>query len=328
MARSSYSRRSNEEHGPVFVILVIAILLSAGLMATQSGDAKLRRAAQAQSDRLIVSPLLSLISRPVRAAEDFLGGWSDRSRAHEENLALRAELQTLREENSRLQVDRMQIASLNEILNVEIETNVPLKRVAARAVNDVTGPFLRALLINEGEGKGIRRGQAVMTADGMVGHVTLTGRNSARVLRLDDLNSRIPVMSERSGSVAILSGDNTSKPKLIFMNLGADWEEGDRVMTSGDDGQLPRGLHIGTVSSVSDDAIRVVVTSFQQPVDWVWVALFEPFVSPELQPVQESDGDDANLKTSEMPTADTGTETGAVTEGNESDAVTTGEGDI
>jgi rod shape-determining protein MreC len=264
-------------------VLAIAILFSAGLMATQSGDAKLRRSVQSQSDA-VVSPLITLLSRPVRASENFIGSWSDRSRAFEENLALRAELQNLREENSRMQVDQRQVSRLNEILNVDIETNVPLKRVAARAVNDVKGPFVRALLINAGQSKGIRRGQAIMTADGMVGHVTLVGRNSARVLRLDDLNSRIPVISERSGSVAILSGDNSSEPKLIFIEIGADWKEGDRVMTSGDDGQLPRGLHIGMVNSVDEEAIRVSVTAFQNPINWVWAALFDPIVAPEDNP--------------------------------------------
>lgn len=280
MPRSSYSARSRDDNGPVFLVLVIAILISAALIVTQSGEARLRKSVQVQSDS-VVSPLITLITRPIRASEGLFGSMSDRRRAYEENLVLRAELQQLREENSRLRVSQEEIARYEDMLSVTIETNVPLKRVAARTVNDLTGPFVRALLIDAGKDKGIKLGQAVMTSDGLVGHVILAGSNSSRILRLDDLNSRIPVINERAGSVAILAGDNSRKPKLIFSEIDADWQEGDIIVTSGDDGRLPRGLHIGTIDSVVNDEVRVSVSSFQKPLDWVWVAIFDPIAEPE-----------------------------------------------
>lgn len=283
MSRRSYSRANIDDLGPTYWALIISILISVALMVTQTEDARLRQSVQTQTDAA-VSPLISLVSKPVRGVETFFASMSDRQRAFEENIALRAELQLLREERTELGLLRNKIDRYEAILNARPETDSPLKKLSARAVSDIKGPFVRALLINSGKAEGIQKGQAVMSSDGMVGHIILAGDKSSRVLRLDDLNSRIPVKSVRSDAVAILAGDNTNNPKLMFIEIGKDWQVGDFVITSGDEGQLPRGLPIGEVVADDTGQLRVSVTGLQSPIDWVWVALFAPAESPEETP--------------------------------------------
>ncbi len=281
MPRQSYSRNNVDELGPTYWALIISLIIAFTLMFSQRDDARLRQSVQVKTDD-VVSPLVTVVTKPVRAIETFFSSMSDRQRAFEENRALRAELQQLRDERTDLSLMQNKIEQYERILGVKPDANRPLEKRVARAVSDVNGPFVRALLINSGTNNGIRKGQAVMANDGMVGHIILAGSNASRVLRLDDLNSRIPVKSERSNAVAILAGDNTDKPKLMFIEIGKDWRVGDRVMTSGDEGQLPRGLHVGEVIQGVDGHLRVKLSGLQAPLDQIWVALFSPINSPDV----------------------------------------------
>ena len=71
---------------------------------------------------------------------------------------------------------------------------------------------------------------------------------SSRVLLLNDLNSRIPVLVGPAGVRALASGDNSAELKLEFLPDGASPHAGDEVYTSGSDGVLPRGLRVGVVT--------------------------------------------------------------------------------
>ena len=133
---------------------------------------------------------------------------------------------------------------------------------------------------------GVKIGDAVMTADGMFGHIIRTGNSSSRVLKLEDLNSRIAVMSKTSQARAILMGDNTRLPLLSYVSLDSEWAVGDEVLTSGDDGLLPAGLPIGEVIIDAEGRMKVRLFVNRSFVDWVWVYPYQPMKKPEEDPVE------------------------------------------
>ena len=67
----------------------------------------------------------------------------------------------------------------------------------------------------------------------------------------------LPVMVEKTRVRGILSGDNTTLPKMVFIPLEAELNVGDRIVTSGVAGVFPAGLPIGKVISVDKNEIRV-----------------------------------------------------------------------
>ena len=77
------------------------------------------------------------------------------------------------------------------------------------------------------------------------------------MLLISDLNSRIPVVAEKSRVRAILAGDNSGQPKLAFLPPNAKLEVGDRIVTSGHGGVFPAGLPVGQIAGISDGLIRV-----------------------------------------------------------------------
>jgi rod shape-determining protein MreC len=148
-------------------------------------------------------------------------------------------------------------------------------------IGESGGPFVRTLVLAAGERDGVRPQQAVVGARGLVGRVTDVGSDAARILLITDLNSRVPVLIEESGRRAILSGDNSAMPRLMFMEAEAQISAGDRVVTSGHGGVFPPGLPVGTVTEAEGGALRVRPFAQWSRLDNVSVLRYR---SPALDP--------------------------------------------
>ena len=268
----------------LFVSIGLSLFLIAIGRAGQEGGTAGRVMAQESA-----APLAALVSIPVQSVENYFQKLADRRAVYEDNLDLKAEIAVLRERQGRYENLAMKVARYEAILGVDTETDIPLRKIAARAVGESDGPFVRSLLINVGRNDGVVIGNPVMSTDGMVGHIINVGAHSARVLRLSDLNSRIPVASARTGATAILAGDNTINPKLSFISQRLDWKLGDHVISSGDDGSLPRGLAVGIVIQDENGGLRVSLDSRKNPIDWLWVSPFIPVAPPLDEDVVEAD---------------------------------------
>jgi len=202
-----------------------------------------------------VTPILNVVSKPVASFNSFL----QEARGL---LSVRAENQRLVEEKARLlqwQAAARKLdaenKSLRQLLNFVADPQASF--ISARVIADTGGAFANSAVINAGERVGVRKGQAAITGDGLVGRVTDVGARSARVLLISDLNSRIPVVIQSSQALAILAGDNSQRPRLIHLAPGALVSQGDRIVTSGHGGAFPPGLPVGVVASVSDRGISV-----------------------------------------------------------------------
>lgn len=210
----------------------------------------------------VTAPVLDVLSHPAatvaavidefRALTDLRG---ENARLHEENLRLRqwhAVAQKLTQEN----------VAYKALLNFVDDPRPSF--ITARVIGDAGGAFVRTVLLNAGTGDGVRVGQAVTNADGLVGRVVEAGNRSSRILLLSDLNSRVPVVIESTRVPAILAGDNSDNPRLSFLPRNAAVEPGQRVVTSGHGGMLPPGVPVGEVVAVAADGVIRV----RPYVDW------------------------------------------------------------
>lgn len=209
----------------------------------------------------MATPVLNVVSRPVQSVNDAL------AEAHD-LLELREELARLREENARL-MSWQSVAQRLEAENKALRSFFAFRSgpqatfITARVVGDAGSAFVRSMLLNAGGRDGVENGQAVMTSDGLAGRITEVGDSSARVLLITDINSRIPVLVERTRDRAVLAGDNSRQPRLTLMPPGMSVEPGDRIVTSGHGGTYPAGLPVGVVASVGEKSVRV-----EPLVDW------------------------------------------------------------
>jgi rod shape-determining protein MreC len=196
-----------------------------------------------------LAPVLDAIGRPMGAVRDITA-------QVEGYLNLRAENEKLRADNLQLRQWRNDVVALQN-KNRELESLLHFRAepgfsyISARVIADTGGPFVRGLIITAGTVDGVREGMAAMTGEGLIGRVIEAGDWSSRVLLITDLNSRIPVMVAGSGDRAILAGDNSPMPKLLYLPRDATPVAGARVLTSGHGGIFPPGLPIGTVAQTA-----------------------------------------------------------------------------
>lgn len=200
------------------------------------------------------APILETLTRPVDALNNAVVELEGLTQLHEENARLRMEIARLQQWQAvarRLEVENDQMRGLLGFEREEVD------RFVTGRVIGMGGTFVRSLVLNVGNRDGARKGQAAVTGDGLIGRVAEVGQRSTRVLLLTDLNSRIPVVIENSRARAILAGDNTPLPRLIYGAANSDLTPGQRVVTSGDAGAFPPGLPVGIIASADDSGIRV-----------------------------------------------------------------------
>ncbi len=202
-----------------------------------------------------LAPIYAVVDAPLR-------GLRGAARAVREVCALQADNAQLRLENERLR-HWYDVAMALDAENAVLKANlhwVPdpkLSFVTARVVADAGGVYARSVLLSMGPHSDVRRGEVALDASGVAGRVTEVGTRSARVLLITDMNSRIPVLLEKSRARAILAGTNSPTPKLLYLQDGAHPEEGERVITSGAANAFPSGLLIGTVHYGPDQQVQV-----------------------------------------------------------------------
>jgi rod shape-determining protein MreC len=287
--------------------VLLAIVLGVGaviLIATRAGRAPGSEAVlQAGDDGAAAAGRFA--TRPARAGDDFLSRlgamWTSSARVEElerENRELqqwRDLAERLAERNRRYEaLLRMPADSFGEGADIE-------HAIAAQLVLDSGGPFTRTLVANAGADHGVRVGYIAVNENGLVGRVVSVGRRSARVLMLDDYNSRIPVMGEASRVRAVLAGQATRAPELLthpyqlqaprldFIVGAQNLREGERVITSGDGGLFPRGIPVGVAQRTRDGQWRVSLSAAQRPIDFVRLLPFAGVDTPEATPAETPD---------------------------------------
>lgn len=203
----------------------------------------------------IAAPLIDVVSRPVVATQDLFSEIADLAALRKENQYLHAKIEALQQSN--LTAERL--ASENEGLRALLNfvPDAPVSFVGARMVADSGNAFVRSALINAGKNNGVKKGDPVINGEGVVGRISQAGNHTSRVLLIMDWNARIPVLVESSREKAILAGDNTNRPRLLYLPSTAVIAPGDRIVTSGHGGVFPPGLPVGTVASIGEEEIRV-----------------------------------------------------------------------
>jgi len=259
------------------VAVIVAAVVAIALLATDRRgtiQAEAYGATRKAADA-VAAPVGGVLSGPVR----WVGAGVDSVRGYffaiSENRRLKAELKEAHEWRDAA----LALRNTNERYRIllGLKTDPPIPMISARIVTDTRGPFANTRLANVGKEMGVKPGYPVMSENGLVGRVIGVTTGASRVLLLTDISSRTPVMIDRTNARAILTGDGGPNPKLEYMRGQNPVQPGDRVVTSGDGGVLPRGLPVGVAAKGLDGRWRVILASDSAPVDFVRILEFEDF---------------------------------------------------
>jgi rod shape-determining protein MreC len=254
--------------------LIVAMGLALALFVTDGPHGRAYDGLRRTGDSL-TGPVGGVIAAPIRWSGDVIGDIQAYWQAGAQNRQLRADLAAAMSWKDEAVALRHENERLRALAGIATVPAMPM--VSADTVLDARGPFSNSRLADAGSDRGVTEGNPVLSEHGLVGRIAGVGAHVSRIMLLTDVESRTPVMIVRTNGRAILAGDGGPDPTLAYLRTHDALRQGDRVMTSGDGGVVPRGLPVGTAVRGFDGAWRVALDADASSIDFVRILLFKDF---------------------------------------------------
>ena len=211
-----------------------------------------------------------VISTPSKSFSNFSVYIKEHINLYSNYIELKKENNELKNDITKSEFLELENTQLRKLIEEQVAS--PSNLVSARVMLDKTSPYLNSFIINIGSNKNIKNGMAVLDGKNFIGRIVDVNFFSSRVLLVTDLNSRIPVIIEPSGTHAILSGHGTNKPTLDYLPKNHKIEEGNVIYTSGKEGIFSPGIPIGK-AKITNSKINVLLFSDLKQITFVNVDL-------------------------------------------------------
>lgn len=189
--------------------------------------------------------------------------------ASRENQELRAQIDTLLEENNRLKSDTLELARLRELYQLDQEY-MQYPKVAARVIAKDSEKWFQVFRIDKGSADGIEPDMNVLCGGGLLGIVTDVGANYATVRSIIDDESRVSAMSQVSADTCIVAGDlqlfEDGRLRISNIDKNAGISDGDAIVTSNISTKFLPGILIGYAADIQVDAQQLTKSGTLIPV--------------------------------------------------------------
>jgi rod shape-determining protein MreC len=211
----------------------------------------------------IAVPIQDAVAAPVDGVRGLWGDYVAVLSVREDNVRLRNRVAELEESNLQYREALVASGHLQQIAAMRDEFEIPM--LPSEVVGLDVMPWFRSVLVDRGGAHGVRAGNPVITAEGVVGLVTATSRHAAKTMLLLDRQSAIDGIVQRSRARGIVRGRGTDQLAFEFVVRGGDVKLGDVVITSGLGGVYPKGLRVGEVVELLDAGGGLLQTATLRP---------------------------------------------------------------
>jgi rod shape-determining protein MreC len=237
-------------------LLVALVLVSLALILLSNGRTL-------QPVEGITSAVFNPIQQAVSGVTSTIGGWfsgiGHMGELDAENKRLREALDAVTAENARLQELGRENERLRAMLTFQ-DARPDVQAVVANSIGGDPSGLTRVLTIDKGSASGIVQGMAVTSPGGiLVGTIDSVKSDRASVLLLTDINSSIPVATQRAQVPGVLDGQWQKGGNLTMAHIprDADVQNGDVLVTSGLGGTFPKGLLCAQIQNVRQNDVQV-----------------------------------------------------------------------
>ena len=171
----------------------------------------------------------------------------------EENEELKKKNSELEKSLRELEIIKSENETLKQYVNLK-EKYSAYATVPGYVINKDTSNYSNVIVINIGSEDGVQVNMAVISDQGLVGHVISVNEKTAKVQTLLDTSSAVSsvVGSARDNIIVRGTLDDKTMIKATSIPTTVAMIEGDKVETSGMGGIYPRGITIGTVKKVTN----------------------------------------------------------------------------
>ncbi len=150
-----------------------------------------------------------------------------------------------------MQLDQLQNENDSLRALLDLRKSLKSKTVAARISHTTRDPFSDRVVIDRGSQHGVMPGHPVINSLGVVGQVVRVSPITAEVALITDPALTVPINLPRSGIRSLMTGAGDGQQVQVkYLNLNAEVEVGDLVLTSGLDGLFPPGFPVARVSRI------------------------------------------------------------------------------
>lgn len=239
------NRRQSTGLRPVIVLCVISILLL--MFYIREGESGPIHGVRSVVTT-ITSPVRyagSVVASPFNA----LGNVFSNLTASQETLSdLKAQNEELTARVAELSEAQETASRLESLLGLQSTYN--LESTAARIIGESSDAWSRTVTIDKGSADGFAINMPVCNSAGVIGQIIEVSANTSTVRLITDENSGVSAMVQSTRAQGILQGQPDGTLRLEYVTTDADVQEGDIIVTSGIGGVYPKGLPLGTVSTV------------------------------------------------------------------------------
>jgi rod shape-determining protein MreC len=227
--------------------LLIAVIAAAGMLYADLHFGMLKPLRQGMA--IVLYPVEQILMLPrdaflwVTRYGSVISDVVDRRSVLEQREAENAE-RLLRLES--LQTENQSLRAL-----LDLRPSMRSKTVVAQISHETRDAFSNRMVIDRGSQHGVATGHPVINAMGVVGQVVRVSPITSEVSLVTDSSIMIPISLPRSGLRTVASGAGDGQQvDLRYLNINAEVEVGDVIMTSGLDGLYPSGLPVARINRV------------------------------------------------------------------------------
>ncbi|HKU73374.1 MAG TPA: rod shape-determining protein MreC [Pyrinomonadaceae bacterium] len=261
------TQKEIRQRAPIWLVtLLVANLI---IMAVDARDADGRQKILRVWTQTFASPLQTTSSKVTGATSGFFQQiWNFRSTARE-NEQLRERLTQVETELHTAQQAAAENERLRSLLNLNEQTDI--KKVPARVIARDPSVWFNTITINRGTSSGIAVNMPVVTAGGIVGRIITVSPWASQVMLITDEKAgagAVVGQLGQSGALGSIKGRADLGVALIEMRYVSGLEKvenGDYVMTTGQDGIYPPGLNVGQVVEVKSGTATTAHQILIQP---------------------------------------------------------------
>lgn len=250
-----------------FAIVLLFILVFAFMLLNKANNALIEKTSMTAEE--IITPVTEILVLPASLLLDGYDYLRSLRKIDLENKKLREENSQLIIANAKRRALEIENKILSDLLNYQIPPQAEF--ITAKVVAAEGTGFAHSLTVYIGNNPKVTKGQVVISDKGVIGRVESVGINYAKIAMINNINSKISVMVEKSRVRGIMVGQNDVWPTLVFLPLDAKVNVGDKIITSGIGGVFPVGLPVGTISSIDKGGIKIKPANELSKLEYVMI---------------------------------------------------------
>ena len=237
----------------IIVIVIIAIFIWTIFAPPQSlQQFRMRLTNIARSPLKIISSFFNYITRI-----------SQLPYVDNDKLAMKHKVRELEKELTELEEVLLENERLRNLLGFKQKARK--SSIPALIIGRDPNNWSSVVYIDKGEDGGITKDMVVISGSGLVGRVRESGNAMAKVMLINDIDSKVGAIVQKSREQGLLVGTPGGDCKLVYLSLDSDINKGDKVLTSGMGGIYPKGVSIGQVVEVAKEKGRLYKYAIVEP---------------------------------------------------------------